>query len=105
MDIDQTSIEELITSVLVDIQQKGFSAIQPFSIGDIEQRMKSYAETNNIVLACDQLYMSAKQLQHCMRASKNAARSNCSSSPQITAAMPPFRTSWLYLIPPFTLQR
>jgi hypothetical protein len=23
----------------------------------------------------------------------------------ITAAMPPFRTSWLYLVPPFTLQR
>jgi hypothetical protein len=22
-----------------------------------------------------------------------------------TAAMPPFRTSWLYLVPPFTLQR
>ena len=72
MDIDQTSIEELITSVLVDIQQKGFSAIQPFSIGDVEQRMKSYAKDNNIVLASDQLYMSAKQLQHCMRASKDA---------------------------------
>ena len=72
MESDKPTIEELIRAVLVDIQQKGFSAIQPFSIGDVEQRMKSFASINNIVLASDQLYMSAKQLQHCMRASKDA---------------------------------
>lgn len=72
MESDKPTIEELIRAVLVDIQQKGFSAIQPFSIGDVEQRMKSFASDNNIVLASDQLYMSAKQLQHCMRASKDA---------------------------------
>ena len=72
MESDKPTIEELITAVLVDIQQKGFSAIQPFSIGDVEERMKSFASVNNIVLASNQLYMSAKQLQHCMRASKDA---------------------------------
>ena len=72
MESDKPTIEELIRTVLVDIQQKGFSAVQPFSIGDVEQRMKMYAVANNIVLASDQLYMSAKQLQHCMRASKDA---------------------------------
>ena len=72
MESDKPTIGELIRAVLVDIQQKGFSAIQPFSIGDVEQRMKSFASINNIVLASDQLYISAKQLQHCMRASKDA---------------------------------
>ena len=34
--------------------------------------MQTFAIANNIVLASDQIYMSAKQLQHCMRASKEA---------------------------------
>ena len=72
MDSDKPTIEELITTVLIDIQQKGFSAVQPFSIGDVEHRMIQFAQDNDIPLACNQLYMSAKQLQHCMRASKNA---------------------------------
>jgi len=72
MESDKPSIEELITTVLIDIQQKGFSAIQPFSIGEVEQRMMQFAQTNGVTLASDQLYMSAKQLQHCMRASKEA---------------------------------
>ena len=66
------SIEELIKAVLADISQKGFSPIQPFSIGKVELRMLLYAQTNNVTLGSDDLYMSAKQLQHCMRASKNA---------------------------------
>ena len=66
------SIEELIKAVLADISRKGFSSIQPFSIGKVEQRMLLYAQTNNVTLGSDDLYMSAKQLQHCMRASKNA---------------------------------
>ena len=32
--------------------------------------MMQFAHTNAIILASDELYMSAKQLQHCMRASK-----------------------------------
>ena len=66
------SIEELISIVLNDISQKGFSSVMPFSIGDVEQRMSQFASANGIVLGSAELYMSAKQLQHCMRASKNA---------------------------------
>ena len=72
MESDKPTIEEQITAVLIDIEQKGFSAIQPFSIGDIEQRMMQFAQNNSVTLASNQLYMSAKQLQHCMRASKGA---------------------------------
>ena len=70
MESDKPTIEELITTVLIDIQQKGYSAVQPFNIGEVEQRMMVFAKTNGITLASDQLYVSAKQLQHCMRASK-----------------------------------
>ncbi len=34
--------------------------------------MIQFAQENDVALACNQLYMSAKQLQHCMRASKGA---------------------------------
>jgi hypothetical protein len=54
------SIEELIKAVLADISRKGFSSIQPFSIGKVEQRMLLYAQTNNVTLGSDDLYMSAK---------------------------------------------
>ncbi len=47
-------------------------SIQPFSIGEVEQRMMLFAQANGVTLASNQLYMSAKQLQHCMRASKEA---------------------------------
>ena len=70
MDTEIKSIEELIAAVLDDISQKGYSSIQPFSIGKVETRMMLFAQTNAIALASDDLYMSAKQLQHCMRASK-----------------------------------
>ena len=32
--------------------------------------MQQFAQANAVTLASDELYMSAKQLQHCMRASK-----------------------------------
>ena len=66
------SIESQIAAVLNDIHQKGYSSAQPFSIGKVEQRMVLFAQANAVTLASDELYMSAKQLQHCMRASKNA---------------------------------
>ena len=44
--------------------------MQPFSIGKVEKRMMQFAKANAITLASDELYMSAKQLQHCLRASK-----------------------------------
>ena len=70
MELKSDAIETLIKSVLTDINQKGYSSVQPFSIGKVEERMIQFAQTNTITLASDELYMSAKQLQHCMRASK-----------------------------------
>ena len=68
--MESISLSHLIASVLNDIHQKGFSSVQPFSIGKVEERMLRFAQANDISLASDELYMSAKQLQHCMRASK-----------------------------------
>ena len=70
MEAQGITVESLITAVLSDIRQKGYSSIQPFSIGKVEERMMIFAQVNAITLASDELYMSAKQLQHCMRASK-----------------------------------
>ena len=64
--------EELIANVLNDIRQKGYSSIQPFSVGKVEERMLQFSQICGVTLASDELYMSAKQLQHCMRASKGA---------------------------------
>ena len=72
MELNGKSVEELIAMVLNDINQKGYSSVQPFSIGKVEERMMLYAQANAITLASDELYMSAKQLQHCMRTSKAA---------------------------------
>jgi len=70
METSEITIESQIAAILSDIRQKGFSSVQPFSIGKVEERMKQFAQTNAITLASDELYMSAKQLQHSMRASK-----------------------------------
>ena len=72
MKTSENTIESQIASVLSDIHQKGYSSVQPFAIGKVEARMMQFAQTNAITLASDDLYMSAKQLQHCMRASKGA---------------------------------
>ena len=69
MENDNT-IESQIALVLSDIRQKGYSSVQPFSIGKVEERMMLFAQANNVTLASDDLYMSAKQLKHSMRASK-----------------------------------
>ena len=70
MEAQGITIESQIAAVLSDIRQKGYSSIQPFTIGKVEERMIFFAQANAITLASDDLYMSAKQLQHCMRASK-----------------------------------
>ena len=72
METSDNSIESQIAAVLSDIHQKGYSSVQPFSIGKTEERMIKFAHANGIVLASNELYMSAKQLQHSMRASKAA---------------------------------
>ena len=70
METSEDTIELQIAAILSDIRQKGYSSLQPFSIGKVEERMMLFAQVNVINLASDELYMSAKQLQHCMRASK-----------------------------------
>lgn len=70
MNTESKTIEEKIAAILSDIRQKGFSSIQPFSIGKVEERMMMFARSKAVVLASEELYISAKQLQHCMRASK-----------------------------------
>ena len=70
METSDNSIELQIATVLSDIRQKGYSSVQPFSIGKVEERMMQFAQITGVTLASDELYMSAKQLQHSMRASK-----------------------------------
>ena len=64
-------IRELISSVLADIRDNGFSTQPPFDIGGVEERMSQFASVCGIELGGDRLYMSAKQLQHSMRLSKS----------------------------------
>lgn len=45
----------------------------PFTIGDVEDRMKKYADANNIELASDKLSMSPRQIQHALRDTKSEA--------------------------------
>lgn len=71
INIESETVEELIAIVLTDIRVKGFSTQQPFIIGAVEERMILFAQNNGIALGCDSLYMSAKQLQHCLRPSKS----------------------------------
>ena len=85
MDAETPSVETLIATVLADIQQKGYSSIQPFDIGEVEQRMMQFAEANNITLGSDRLYISAKQLQHCMRTSKKGSAASDTSKYRLTA--------------------
>ncbi len=70
MQESENIIESQIAAILDDIHQRGYSRIPPFSVGKIEERMILFARANAVILASDELYMSAKQLQHCMRASK-----------------------------------
>ena len=72
METTENTIESQIAIILSDIRQKGYSSVQPFSIGKVEKRMMLFAQVNAITLASDELYMSAKQLQHSMRTSKYA---------------------------------
>jgi len=39
METTETTIESLIAAVLGDIRQQGYSSVQPFSIGKVEERM------------------------------------------------------------------
>ena len=62
--------QRTIAIVLAEIQKEGYSKIMPFDIGEVEIRMLRYAAINGITLGSDRLYMSAKQLTHAIRQSK-----------------------------------
>ena len=70
MDSEKPSVEELIATVLSDIQQKGYSSIQPFDIGEVEGRMIQFTQANGVMLGSDRLYMSAKQSSSSIRTTK-----------------------------------
>ena len=48
METTGNNIESLIAAVLGDIRQKGYSSIQPFSVGKVEMRMIQFAQVNFI---------------------------------------------------------
>ena len=60
-------VPKILCTFALEFSQKGFSSVQPFCIGKVETRMMQFAQINAVTLASDDLYMSAKQLQHCMR--------------------------------------
>ena len=51
------------------------------------------------------VYETKRPLQLCWLATIGTQEGRIAHHLCITATMPPFRTSWLYLVPPFTLQR
>lgn len=69
---DVTPVEAFakISKVIADIQSKGYSSEQPFSIGEVDSEMKDYAKENDIALASDDIYMSSAQIRHTLRDSK-----------------------------------
>ena len=69
METTETTIESLIAAVLCDLRQHGYSSVQPFCIGKVEERMMLLPKTMPLPLPATHS-ISAKQLQHCMRASK-----------------------------------
>ena len=68
--METVTVEELIAAVLDNIARKGYSSVQPFIIGKVEAWMTQFAQAHAVTLASDELYLSAKQLKHCMRSSK-----------------------------------
>ena len=57
METSENTIESRISAILSDIRQKGFSSVQPFSIGKVEERMIQFAQVHVITLASDELYI------------------------------------------------
>lgn len=63
---------EKIARVLSDIRRQGFSSVSPFSVGQVEKRMKDYAESHGITLGSKEIYMSSRSISHTIRDSKQA---------------------------------
>lgn len=69
-----------ISQVIGEIQSKGYSSEQPFSIGKVDSEMKDYAKNNGIKLASDNIYMSSAQIGHTLRESKVESGKSISAS-------------------------
>ena len=69
-DLIEISASETIRNVFVDIEKYGFSCQKPFIIGAVEERMRQYAEDNNIELGSSDVYMSSRSLSHSEREHK-----------------------------------
>ena len=46
METTEITVESLIAIVLNDIRRQGYSSLQPFSIGKVEERMTLFAQAN-----------------------------------------------------------
>ena len=69
-DLIEISASETIRNVFADIEKYGFSRQKPFIIGAVEERMRQYAEDNNIELGSSDVYMSSRSLSHSEREHK-----------------------------------
>ena len=69
-DLIEISASETIRNVFADIEKYGFSRQKPFIIGAVEERMRQYAEDNNIELGSTDVYMSSRSLSHSEREHK-----------------------------------
>lgn len=67
---DSLDVRNKILKVYYDIQRQGYSKAAPFSIANVEDRMKSHADTNNVTIAGKEIYMSYSSLGHARRDSK-----------------------------------
>lgn len=63
----EKNASEIIRSIFEDIEKCGYSRQPPFIIGAVEDRMKKYAEENNIELGSSDVYMSSHSLSHAQR--------------------------------------
>ena len=61
---------EIIRNIFADIEKYGYSQQKPFIIGAVEERMKKYADENDIELGSSDIYMSSHSLAHAEREHK-----------------------------------
>ena len=62
-------IKAIFDSISTKTKVKG---LMVFSIGEVEQRMKTFAKANGVRLASDKIYMSYRRIAHACRNSKKS---------------------------------
>ena len=66
----EKNASEIIRNIFADIEKYGYSQQPPFIIGAVEDRMKKYADENDIELGSSDIYMSSHSLAHAEREHK-----------------------------------